>query len=289
MKTLSIIIPNYNDGHLLEAALSRTCSQTRPATEIIVVDDGSTDNSLDVITDFKSRNPTVRCIAQGCNKGALSACLRGFEAATGDYIYFSACDDGIGPKFVEKLLDLAETYPQAGLVCSDVEIRYAGASQTVQHGFVGFPGYLPPQSIATVLQGRNIMGAGTIYRRDVIIASRLFDYSLRWHADWFASLVMAFRHGIAVLPEVHSFIGHRADSMSNRGRNVWAEQSEVVQRIFELVGSAEFRDILPHFIWSRAFDHFGADAARAILQNPRLMTGVNSLLARTALAGVKAQ
>jgi glycosyltransferase involved in cell wall biosynthesis len=277
MATLSLILPNYNDGALIRSALARFVAQTRPVEEIIVVDDGSTDDSLKKIKNMANANTNIRTIVNATNMGAVEAVKTAIGKTTTDYVYLSAVDDGIGPQFVEKLLGLAEKYPSAGLCCSDTVIRGRLRKTPMRHGFKS--GFLPPKVIATTLNGQHIYSTGTIFRRDVLHGSHMFDAALRWHTDWFANMVIAFRNGLAFLPEIHSFITHRPNSFSNRGRKNWALQADLMEHVFSLLNSQEFKDILPAFIQSKAMNHFGGDAWRLLQERPHLMTETNMLLA----------
>lgn len=89
MTTISTIIPSYNREGLIAETLRSVLSQSRPPLEIIVVDDGSTDGSVDVIQSF---GKDVRLIRQE-NRGAGAARNRGLQEATGDYVHFMDSDD----------------------------------------------------------------------------------------------------------------------------------------------------------------------------------------------------
>jgi len=89
----SVIIPAYNSAETLPGAIESVLDQTWPAHEIIVVDDGSTDNSLQVANDFTSK---VRVIHQP-NAGVSAARNRGADSATGDWLAFLDADDWYYP------------------------------------------------------------------------------------------------------------------------------------------------------------------------------------------------
>lgn len=90
MKPLvSIVIPNYNGGQFISEAISSAIEQDYPNIEIIVVDDGSTDNSLEILEAFKGRVTII----QSKNAGASSARNLGIMASKGDYIAFFDSDD----------------------------------------------------------------------------------------------------------------------------------------------------------------------------------------------------
>lgn len=94
MPTVSIIVPCYNAAHWLAAALESCLAQTGAALDIVVVDDGSTDDSLAIAHRFADRGVTV--LAQP-NRGAAAARNRGLEVARGEFIQFLDADDLLAP------------------------------------------------------------------------------------------------------------------------------------------------------------------------------------------------
>jgi glycosyltransferase involved in cell wall biosynthesis len=89
MSRISVIIPNYNRADLIGQTIINLLAQSRQPDEIIVVDDGSTDHSVDVIRSFGSR---IRLIVQA-NQGPGAARNAGLDAASGDYVQFQDSDD----------------------------------------------------------------------------------------------------------------------------------------------------------------------------------------------------
>lgn len=89
MPTVSVIVPNFNRAALIGETLSNILAQTRPPDELIVVDDGSTDGSVDAIAGFGRQ---VRLIRQE-NRGPAAARNRGLAEAAGEFIQFMDSDD----------------------------------------------------------------------------------------------------------------------------------------------------------------------------------------------------
>lgn len=100
---ISIIIPVYNAEHFLERCLNSLLSQTYKNLEIIVVNDGSTDNSANIINQFAKKNDRIIPIHQN-NQGVSTARNLGLKKATGDYIGFVDADDEVLPEMYEILL-----------------------------------------------------------------------------------------------------------------------------------------------------------------------------------------
>ncbi|MBR6327686.1 MAG: glycosyltransferase family 2 protein, partial [Alphaproteobacteria bacterium] len=89
---ISVIMPVYNVEKYLERCLSSICHQTYQNIEIICIDDGSTDKSLEILKQFQARDERIKIIAQQ-NQGASKARNKGLTEATGSYIYFMDSDD----------------------------------------------------------------------------------------------------------------------------------------------------------------------------------------------------
>ena len=105
---ISVIVPAYNAEPYLETCLNSLLAQTYRETEVILVDDGSTDNSGRLCDAFARKDARLRVLHKE-NGGASSARNAGLCAATGKYVYFLDSDDRVVPEFLEKLLDSAET------------------------------------------------------------------------------------------------------------------------------------------------------------------------------------
>jgi glycosyltransferase involved in cell wall biosynthesis len=99
VKLLSIVIPNYNYGGFIGEAVASALAVDWPDLEVIVVDDGSTDQSLDVLAGFGKR---IRVIRQE-NAGPREACNRGFAESRGDVIIFLDSDDALEPAIAREV------------------------------------------------------------------------------------------------------------------------------------------------------------------------------------------
>jgi glycosyltransferase involved in cell wall biosynthesis len=114
MPRVSIIIPTYNSAQFIAQAVDSVLAQTYPDFEVIVVDDGSTDDTQSVLAPYSQR---IRYIHQA-NKGPSAARNKGILAAWGDYILFLDSDDLIPPNKLELQIPPLEAHPDSGLVYS---------------------------------------------------------------------------------------------------------------------------------------------------------------------------
>ncbi|MGL4343601.1 MAG: glycosyltransferase family 2 protein [Cellulosilyticaceae bacterium] len=106
---ISIIVPIYNAGNYIEECLDSFMAQTFKEFEVILVNDGSTDDSKDVCERYKKGRPQIKLINQ-VNRGVGEARNTGLEHATGEYIYFCDPDDWIEPTLLEDNVKLMEEH-----------------------------------------------------------------------------------------------------------------------------------------------------------------------------------
>lgn len=115
MPLVSVVIPAYNAGPFLGEALDSVFAQGYADLEVIVVDDGSTDNTREVAESYGDR---IRYIRQD-NAGASAARNRGIREAKGDFVAFLDADDLWVPSKLQKQLELFDQRPELGMVITD--------------------------------------------------------------------------------------------------------------------------------------------------------------------------
>lgn len=109
MPKISIIIPVYNTEKYLSRCLDSAINQTLKDIEIICVNDGSTDNSLDILKEYAAKDNRIKIISKG-NEGAAITRNIGINVATGEYIGFIDSDDYVDLDYFEELYSNAPQY-----------------------------------------------------------------------------------------------------------------------------------------------------------------------------------
>jgi len=238
MKTVSVIIPNYNYGRFLREAIDSVLGQTHPPHEVIVIDDGSTDESRQILESYGSR---VRVHFQK-NEGVGAARNKGAEMASGEILAFLDADDYWSPLKLEKQLAELEAKPDVGLVhCG---LQYVDGKGGLGDAYlVGYAGDVAENLLRfePVISGP---GGTSMIPRSVFLEVGGYDINKDLHPseDWELSYRIATRYKFAFVPEPllfyrqHGGGGHTNIPRMERAMllaygKAFAEDDEKVQRI----------------------------------------------------------
>ena len=113
---VSVVIPTHNRADLLPRAIDSVLNQTYSNFEIIVVSDGSTDNTEEVVKSYSDKDSRIRFIGYSPARGGNIARNTGIEAAKGEYVAFLDDDDEWMPEKLKKQIKVMESNPDIGLV-----------------------------------------------------------------------------------------------------------------------------------------------------------------------------
>jgi hypothetical protein len=205
---LSVIIPNYNHARYLPRAIAALRAQERPADEIIVVDDGSTDDSLTVLAALGRDRSDLNVVVNDRNRGALISLQRGLETARGRYVYFGAADDAVLPGFFATALQMLAAHPEVGLFCGDAVLVDGDTGRTVGYRPAVRPlqseGAVGPVEIERLLRRADnfILTGSAVFRRDLALAKGGFDPRAHSFADGLLARKIALAAGFCYRPQV---------------------------------------------------------------------------------------
>jgi glycosyltransferase involved in cell wall biosynthesis len=203
---ISVILPNFNHGQFLQRSVSALLSQDAPPSEILLIDDGSTDDSLAVIDRLARAHPTVRAMRNPANIGLVPTQQRALAQASGQYVYLAAADDWVLPGFFSRALAMLRRHPRAGLFFGDAVVidgvtnRALGTRPAVMPRFR--PGAIEPQRVRRLLRHSDnwIVTGAALIRRDALIAAGGLDAELHSFADGFAVRKIALMRGVCYAP-----------------------------------------------------------------------------------------
>lgn len=127
MAKISIIVPVYNMERYLEKSLASFCQQTMSDIEIVIIDDGSKDESYKVYNRFAEQDPRIKIVKKE-NGGVSEARNTGIDNASGEFLMFADPDDWMEPKCCEIMYD-EQVRTQADMVLADVNVVKNGATE----------------------------------------------------------------------------------------------------------------------------------------------------------------
>jgi glycosyltransferase involved in cell wall biosynthesis len=269
---LSVVVPNYNHATYLPRSLQALVDQSVQPLEIIVIDDASTDNSVEVIESFAAKYPIFRFYRNENNRGVLFSVSRGLELATGDYVLTAAADDEVLPGFFEKSLRLLGKHPEAALSATSAEYREAhtGVHWIWGAGIVKSPSYLSPtRMVECERKGRfYIPPNSVIFRLNALREVGNFIPELKFCCDWYATYVAGFRYGICFVPEPLAVFHVQPNSYYHRLRRNETEYSEVLEELLRRLNQPENRDVLPLLRESGSLFLFAHPMLKVLLRHP---------------------
>ena len=289
--TVSVLLPNYNHAAFIPTALRAVAAQTRPADEVLVIDDASTDNSVEVVESFRASLPQLRLLRNSQNLGVNETINRGLREARGSHVISTAADDWLEPDFIARTSETIAAYPRARLCVSSYVQYHEADDRFEQHRrdselgpwYVDdVPQYFRPDEFQRLLDHNFVWLPvnAALVERDALLAIDGYDPRLRWHADWFAIYTLALRYGFAVVPEPLSVFRVAAGTYSGLGMRSPPQQRQVCAAIYAKLQEPEFADI--RNLLRRhpaAFSTFFRPLVQMLAARPREWSYLSSLLA----------
>jgi len=232
MPGVSVIIPTYNAARYLPEALESVMGQTYKDIEVIVIDDGSTDDTGEIVQSYRARDRRIRYCLQD-NSGPAAARNHGMREANGDYIAFLDADDLWMPRKLEKQVTVLDRDVRIGFIYCDSLFVDAGLREIpdyvrkiklvrgdivddLYHDF-----FLMPPAVVMRVSCRSTIG----YFREDMRVGEDYEYFLR----------LASRYRAEVIEEKLMIRRVRSDSLSRQ--DVVLDATNDLRTLTEFIGS----------------------------------------------------
>lgn len=284
---------NYNHGPYLAEAVQSFLDQTRQADEIVVVDDGSTDNSLEVLRPMAEAGK-IRLIVCEKNLGIVGAFARGLEEVRGQYLLGLAADDKSLPNFFEHVLSLLEKHPQAPFGVGCIQEWFPDrlempTYQNVTLKVMPQPTYVSPETTVRLERAYvplGLMGYGAIFRTELMRQIWPDLSHTGYLTDWFLMRTLAFRSGYCFLPEVVVHRRNLPGSLSNSASRKWSLRQQACLEVLRLLDTPTYADVKEKFRDSGALVVVGYRVVLLLLMRPRYWEYLNLPLLRKSLVNL---
>jgi glycosyltransferase involved in cell wall biosynthesis len=265
MKLISAIIPTYNHGAFIREAINSALAQTYKNYEIIIVDDGSTDDTASIVRKFISsvgQRHEIRYIYQE-NSGPSSARNKGIKEAKGDYVAFLDSDDMWEPDKLAKQVRYMETNNLRGLCCAGYDLVNEAGTQIGAHQLF----YENKRDVLRDLLIRNVVStcSTVMVNRECFDIVGLFDESLQVAEDWDMWIRLIRKYDFSHIPESLVKVRVRTASQSASGDKNLQNDLKFLGKLFS---DPELKN--RHIVKARAYSARYLSAAIAYRENGRL-------------------
>lgn len=227
MPTVSVIVPAYNVENTIVETIHSIQAQTFSNFELIVINDGSTDNTVEVVSQIEE--PRLKVFSYE-NGGLPVARNRGIQRATGEFITFIDADDLWKPDKLERQLQALREHPEAGVAYSWTAFIDENSDFLFAWKPLYFEGDVYPQLLV-----RNFISSGSniMVRRQFIEAAGEFDPSLKSVEDWDYYLRLAALCPFALVPDYQILYRRSCQSMTSKVEVMEQANLIVIERAFQ--------------------------------------------------------
>lgn len=196
---ISIVIPSYNRAPLLRRAIESVLTQTDTGWELLIVDDGSTDEAWTLAQTYADQYPKVRAERNAVNRGLAANFSYGATRGNAPYLLLLAADDQLDPAFLNVTRGVIEEDPSVGLVCGR-RAQYLARSGRVRYYDVPLQGCWPPgTTVARALKNGNLYGlySSVVVRRSALDEIGGIRSDNHWAGDFEAFVRVGARFPVA--------------------------------------------------------------------------------------------
>jgi glycosyltransferase involved in cell wall biosynthesis len=212
---VSVIVRTYNRAHIVRDTLDSVFAQTHSPLEVLVVDDGSTDNTEEVVRAV--RDGRMRYLRHENNRGVAAACNTGIDAAKGEAIAFADSDDFWTPNYLRRQVEFLQTHPGIGAVFTDTESRYNGIAPNTTH-LDDLKVFSRREIQLCLLQEIPIRPSALVMRKSAVEATGKFNEDWICGEDWEFLLRLAEVTDFGCIREPLVIMRHFSDSTSRQRR-----------------------------------------------------------------------
>ena len=225
----SIIIPLYNKAPYIRKALETVCAQTYRDYEIIVVNDGSTDDSAVVAESYLQHAEGIcYTIISQDNAGVAAARNRGVKHASGDYMAFLDADDWWEPDYLARMAELIADYPQAGVYGCNYVYYKPGKTRValnIPTGYINYPKAYYEGSAMPIWTGATIMP------KTVLEEMGGFPLGIKLGEDFLLWAKTALHYKVAFLNEPLAYYNNDVPANMRATRNLHEPEHHMLFRL----------------------------------------------------------
>ena len=243
--TISVVCPTFNSENFIETTLKCIINQLRLPNELIISDDGSLDDTVQVVISFFKKYPNINVkIIENDHNGAGAARNRGIEKSTGEWIAFLDSDDYWLPEKLKIVEEHICNYPSFNFFChNEIEKFLNGKERLFNFSY----NYNPKIKLSKQLFNYNLFSPSAVTcKKELIIKGGLFNEQLSSLADYDMWLRMAPFIYPYFIDDVLGFYNHRRDNLSST--NWWKRYKESIKVFYYYRNLVTYHQFIYRFI-----------------------------------------
>jgi glycosyltransferase involved in cell wall biosynthesis len=247
----TVIIPNYNHGRFLKRRIESVLNQTYSNFDVIILDDCSTDDSKNIIENYRGNAHISTIVYNEVNSGnTFAQWKKGIELANGKYIWIAESDDFSDIQFLEKVIPVISTNERVGLVFSDTVIIDEKEKVLGKWSFGHYQKNGKRNSV--ILKGRefcfnhliykNIIpnASAVVFKKDILLNNlEWIDTKIRNCGDWKLWLNISLNYEVASIPEYLNFFRRHSNNVTG---SLLLQKLESIKIIKEILKKKYNRD-----------------------------------------------
>lgn len=261
-RNLTVIVPNYNHATLLSRCLNSILTQSRLPDEILICDDASTDNSMQIINDFAKKYPIIRVIQNEKNCGVLATGRRLLSETRSELVTACAADDEICQGFIESIMQCAEEDTNLGMYVGRMTIRSDDcSSKGIKDKEFAF-GWNGPLSAEEFRKAPSFLdpwlgfglSVSAVFRRDYLLEALAMSMGLGPKSDIFWRLFIAAKYGLSI-KDVPGMVFYMTSGGYSRQHaqnfDLTIEHARRYILLYQLTQRPDIRDYFPRSLLSK--------------------------------------
>lgn len=230
MKKVSVVVPVYNAEEHLDFCLNSILNQTYKNIQIVAVDDGSTDSSLQILKTYKEKYPDIFKVIHKENSGVFDARNMGVDEADGYYLMFSDNDDYMEPDFIETMVNADKDY----------DIIIGGYKRVTYSGKVLFKVCLEEKPLSPFIQ---LVCWGKLYKTDFVKSNNLKFKNVAIADDvLFSIYAYGKTANIKILPETKYHWMYNETSVSNTDSKALNRTDGIIEALEDIKNNIRYND-----------------------------------------------
>ena len=253
MPSVGAVVPTYNSAPYIEKTLLSLCKQSLPLSEIIVVDDASTDNTVDIVLSLSERYKSIKLICLSANSGPSIARNCGLDIINTDLVLFMDADDITDSRLVEKeyqrLQELKSVSSDNWVLCHSAYSIIDSSGKLITP-IIRWKQIYPEETLGYQFVRNHILtSSGVLVRKTVVLNVGGFDPLLKFSQDYDLWLRLASYGGFAYVDEPLVQVRRHMNNTSRRLSNVLYDEKTILSKYpLDIIEGAIYKRHLPWWV-----------------------------------------